>query len=78
MAELSDVQALARHLGEFGDISITGTDPETTVAWQGEHARGTVAIEASGGDEGSTLTAEADGGGAGGEPAVRPACSRRR
>src|SRR3982751_5581639 len=58
-AELSDVEALARHLGEFGEIRITRTDPETTVAWEGEHARGTVSIESSGWGTKVGLTAEA-------------------
>src|SRR5215208_8462851 len=58
-AELSDVEALARHLGEFGEIRITRTDPETTVAWEGEHARGTVSIESSGWGTKVSLTAEA-------------------
>ena len=57
-AELSDVEALARHLGEFGEIRITRTDPETAVAWEGEHARGTVEIKASGWGTKVTLTAE--------------------
>jgi hypothetical protein len=58
-AELSDVEALARHLGEFGEIRITRTDPETTVAWEGEHARGMVWIESSGWGTKVRLTAEA-------------------
>src|SRR3982750_1348953 len=57
-AELRDVEALARHLGEFGEIRITRTDPETTVAWEGEHARGTVSIESSGWGTKVRLTAE--------------------
>src|SRR5262245_43469983 len=57
-AELSDVEGLARHLGEFGEIRITRTDPETTVAWEGERARGTVEIEPSGWGTKVTLTAE--------------------
>src|SRR4051812_33782903 len=57
-AEISDVEALARHLGEFGEIRITRTDPETTVAWEGEHARGTVSIESSGWGTKVRLTAE--------------------
>jgi len=61
-AELSDVEGLARHLGEFGEIRITRTDPETTVAWEGERARGTVEIEASGWGTKVTLTAEPVGG----------------
>src|SRR4051812_2074644 len=47
-AELSDPETLARHLGEFGEIRVTRTDPESTVAWEGEHVRGTVWIEPSG------------------------------
>ena len=46
--ELSEVESLARHLGEFGEIRITKVEPETTVAWEGERASGTVEIEASG------------------------------
>src|SRR6478735_9276739 len=46
-AEVSDVDALARHLGEFGEIRITRLDPETTVAWEGDRACGTVALEPS-------------------------------
>ena len=47
-AELSDPESLARHLGEFGEIRITRTEPETAVAWEGELVRGTVTIAASG------------------------------
>src|SRR3954447_15565621 len=57
-AELSDIEGLARHLGEFGEIRITRTDPETTVAWEGERARGMVELEASGWGTKVTLTAE--------------------
>lgn len=46
--ELSEVESLARHLGELGEIRITKVEPETAVAWEGEHASGTVEIEASG------------------------------
>src|SRR3954452_17902660 len=58
-AEISDVEALARHLGEFREIRITRTDPETTVAWEGEHARGTASIESSGWGTKVMLAAEA-------------------
>jgi len=58
-AEVSDVEALARHLGEFGEIAITRVEPETTVAWEGEHASGTVELSASGWGTKVTLTAEA-------------------
>ncbi|HEV7459713.1 MAG TPA: hypothetical protein VGN78_04190 [Solirubrobacteraceae bacterium] len=46
--EISDPEALARHLEGFGDIRITRTEPETTVAWEGEQVHGTVTIAASG------------------------------
>jgi len=57
-AELSEVDSLARHLGEFGEIRITRTEPQTTVAWEGEHASGTVELEESGWGTKVTLTAE--------------------
>ena len=47
-AEVSDPGALARRLGELGEIRITRTLPETTVAWEAELAAGIVEIEASG------------------------------
>lgn len=47
-AELSDAAALARYLSEFGEIRITRTEPEKTVAWEGERASGTVHIEPGG------------------------------
>jgi hypothetical protein len=57
-AELSDIESLARHLDEFGEIRITRLDPETTVAWEGDRARGTVRLEPSGWGTKVTLTAE--------------------
>jgi hypothetical protein len=57
-AEVSDIDALARHLGEFGEIRITRLDPETTVAWEGDRACGTVALEPSGWGTKVTLTAK--------------------
>src|SRR5262245_55631623 len=57
-AELSDVQSLARHLGAFGEIRITRLEPETTVAWEGDRARGTVELEPTGWGTKVTLTAE--------------------
>jgi hypothetical protein len=56
--ELSEVERLARHLGAFGDIRITKLEPEHTVAWEGEHASGTVSIEPSGWGTKVTLKAE--------------------
>jgi hypothetical protein len=58
-AEVSDVSALARHLDEFGEIRITRLEAETTVVWEGDRARGTVALEASGWGTKVTITAEA-------------------
>jgi hypothetical protein len=47
-AELSDPTALARHLGELGEIRITRTVPEKTVEWEAENTTGTVSIQSSG------------------------------
>ena len=47
-SELSEVDRLARHLEAFGEIKITKLEPEHTVAWEGEHACGTVSIEPAG------------------------------
>jgi hypothetical protein len=47
-AELSDPAALARHLGELGEIRIVRTDPESTVEWAAENTTGTVSIKPSG------------------------------
>jgi hypothetical protein len=47
-SELSEVESLARHLGELGEIRITKVEPETTVAWEGEQISGTVELEQSG------------------------------
>ena len=60
-AEVSDVEALARHLGTFGEIRITRLEPETTVAWEGESVRGTVELQASGWGTKVTLTARPTG-----------------
>ncbi|MEI2703253.1 MAG: hypothetical protein V9E83_12745 [Baekduia sp.] len=58
-SEVSDIQSLARHLGAFGEISISRVTPETTVAWEGDRARGTVTLERSGWGTKVTVTAEA-------------------
>jgi hypothetical protein len=47
-SELSEVESLAKHLGELGEIRITKVEPETTVAWEGEQVSGTVELEQSG------------------------------
>jgi hypothetical protein len=57
-SELSEVEALARHLGELGEITITRVEPEHTVAWEGERAKGTVSLEPSGWGTTVTFTAE--------------------
>ena len=57
-AEVSDPGALARHLGEFGEIRITRTQPESIVEWEGEKASGCVRLEPAGWGTRVTLTAE--------------------
>src|SRR4051794_41602540 len=57
-AELSDAASLARHLGEFGEIRITRTQPESVVEWEGDLASGSVQLEPSGWGTRVTLTAE--------------------
>jgi hypothetical protein len=56
-AACSDAESLARHLGAFGEIKITRLEPETTVAWEGERASGTVRIESSNWGTKVTMTA---------------------
>jgi hypothetical protein len=58
-AEVSDAGTLARRLGELGDIRITRLEAETTVVWEGDRARGTVELEASGWGTKVTITASA-------------------
>lgn len=55
--ECSDADSLGRHLDGFGDIRITRLEPETAVAWEGEHASGTVRLEPSGWGTRVVLTA---------------------
>ncbi len=45
--QCSDPASLARHLRGFGEIKITRLEPESTVAWEGESASGTVTLEAA-------------------------------
>jgi hypothetical protein len=47
-AELSDAASLARHLGEFGDVRIVHTEPETTIEWAADSITGTISIKPSG------------------------------
>jgi hypothetical protein len=60
-SRLSDAEALARQLGEFGEIRITRLEAERTVVWEGDRARGTVELEPSGWGTKVTLTAESVG-----------------
>src|ERR671931_392519 len=72
--ELSEVDGLAKHFGAFGEITITKLEPEQTVAWEGEHASGTVSIEPSGWGTKVVLTAEL---GANGDQADPPVVETR-
>src|SRR5271167_4103990 len=56
-AELSDPEALTRHLGELGEIRITRAEPEKLVEWEAEAASGRVEIKASGWGTKVTLSA---------------------
>jgi hypothetical protein len=56
-AVCSDADALAQHLEVFGEIRITRLEPETTVAWEGDRASGTVRLEPAGWGTKVTVTA---------------------
>jgi hypothetical protein len=75
-AELSSPEALARHLGDFGDIKITSVEPETKVEWESEDASGVVHLKQSGWGTKVTLavtrTPPTPEGPAEPEPAVEP------
>jgi hypothetical protein len=59
--QCSDPESLSRHLnGSFGEIRITRLEPESTVAWEGEHGSGTVTIEPSAWGTRVTLVAEVE------------------
>jgi hypothetical protein len=76
-AEVSDAASLTRHLGEVGEIRITRLEPETTVAWEGERASGTVELAPAGWGTSVTLTAEpAAAAPAEPEPAPEPELTR--
>ena len=47
-SELSNPEALARHLAELGEIRITAVEPETKVEWEAEGASGIVQLKQSG------------------------------
>ncbi len=57
-AEISDEQALGRHLAELGPIRITRVEPEATVAWESASAHGTVALAPAGWGTRVTVDAE--------------------
>lgn len=59
-SELSDPAALARHLGELGEIKITKLEPEQSVEWEAEAAKGKVELKPSGWGTKVTLTMERD------------------
>jgi hypothetical protein len=46
-AELSNPEALARHLADLGEIRITSVEPETKVEWEAESASGFVQLKQS-------------------------------
>jgi hypothetical protein len=56
-AQVSSEDVLARHLAGFGEIRITRVDPETTVAWEGDRASGTVELAPAGWGTKVVLTA---------------------
>jgi hypothetical protein len=57
-AELSDPDALARHLGELGEIHITRIEPDKTVEWEAADTTGKVLLKPSGWGTKVTLTAD--------------------
>jgi hypothetical protein len=57
-AEVSCEDALGRRLAQFGEIRITRLEPETTVAWEGERASGTVELAPAGWGTKVVLTAK--------------------
>ena len=63
-SEVSTATSLQRHMDHFGEIRITKLEHETAVAWEGEHARGTITLEVSGWGTKVSLTAEPTGSGA--------------
>lgn len=55
-AELSDPAALARHLGELGEIHITRIEPEKLVEWEAPDTTGKATLAQSGWGTKVTLT----------------------
>ena len=74
-AGVSDQDSLGRYLHAFGEIRITGTDPETTVAWEGDQVSGTVEIASAGWGTKVTLTVEVQDRPAAPAPAVEASVS---
>jgi hypothetical protein len=57
-AEVSDAAALARHLGELGEIRITRVEAERAVEWEASSASGKLELEPSGWGTRVTVTAQ--------------------
>jgi hypothetical protein len=77
-AEVSDPDALARHLAPFGEIRITRLEPEATVAWEGDRVRGTVDLSPAGWGTKVRVTAQDDAGPAPAPAPAEPEPSRHR
>lgn len=71
-AELGDPAALARHLGELGEVRITKAEPEKSVEWEAEAASGKVELQQSGWGTKVTLSVTREAGGAEAEPVPEP------
>jgi hypothetical protein len=69
-AELSNPDALARHLGELGEIRITRIEPEKAVEWEAADTTGKVTLAPSGWGTKVTLTVTREP--AESEPPVEP------
>src|SRR5687767_5374619 len=57
-AELSDPDALGRHLEAFGPVTITGAQAEQELTWEAERGSGTIRLEPSGFGTKLTLATE--------------------
>jgi hypothetical protein len=71
--ELSNPDALARHLGELGEIRITRVEPEHAVEWEAGDTAGTVRIKPTGWGTKVTLTATREVAASGRPVAAEPA-----
>lgn len=76
-AEVTDPGALARHLGPFGSVRITRTQPDTLVEWEGDRAAGAVRLEPSGFGTRVILTARTPRSEPEPEPAAEPEAGAR-